>query len=254
MEFLSAGSFDKAAALVASLRGEHDLASQLNAFVIVIAQAASPGALASIRVEQEVAALAAAGTRAIAAAARQGVSAALARRLDEHGPLERANGRLAGHYWLLARRPADALASVARTLAAAPLLADALIIEGNAHLASGRRERARECFWRALRASPAEVALADIADEEVRALAYDAAELGLSPPEPWLPFVGLLEGIFHLSPESFAREPTPADLFSAALVRSRTATLRGTADIEARREMKRIAPGLFARLLEQGLI
>jgi tetratricopeptide (TPR) repeat protein len=254
VEFLSAGSFDKAAALVASLRGEHDLASQLNAFVIVIAQAASPGALASIRVEQEVAALAAAGTRAIAAAARQGVSAALARRLDEHGPLERANGRLAGHYWLLARRPADALASVARTLAAAPLLADALIIEGNAHLASGRRERARECFWRALRASPAEVALADIADEEVRALAYDAAELGLSPPEPWLPFVGLLEGIFHLSPESFAREPTPADLFSAALVRSRTATLRGTADIEARREMKRIAPGLFARLLEQGLI
>jgi hypothetical protein len=178
----------------------------------------------------------------------------VARRLDETGPLERAVGRLAGHYWLLAQRPAEALASVALALAESPLLADAFLIEGNARLAMDQRDGARECFRRTLRHSPADVRLADVDDADVRALAADAEELGLNPPEPWLPFVGLLEGVFRLSTEIFDRKPTPADRFATAILSSRAATSRGHADIEARREMKRFAPGLFARLLDEGLI
>ena len=76
----------------------------------------------------------------------------------------------------------------------------------------------------------------------------------LTPPEEWLPFVGLLMGVFAWSGDQFDREPTPADRFSAALARSRTATARGRADIEARRSMKQLAPRLFERLLEDGLV
>ena len=93
-----------------------------------------------------------------------------------------------------------------------------------------------------------------MADLEIQSLAADAEELELHPPEPWLPFIGLLNGVFPLSPETFDREATPVDRFSLALLRSRSATARGGIDIEARRELKRFAPKLFARLLQEGLL
>jgi len=251
---LGAGRFDLAAGEAQRIGREPGVAGALAALATRVTAAPSAQALAEESFDAVFAELETTGTAALADAARRGMQAAVARRLDEAGPASRAGGMLAAQYWLHARKPEKALESVGILLAAAPLCAEAHVLEGNAHLPSGNVERARESYRRALRAAPQDVRMADIDDEDVRALASEAADMELDPPEPWLPFVGIIGGVFAWKQDAFDREPTPADRFAAALGRSRTATARGAPDVEARRELKRLAPALFARLAEERLV
>ncbi len=254
VDSLAEGRFDAAASFLAGLEGEVELRREVDALAAQIAAAPTADDQAGLALDEAIERIEAVGTAALGAAVRRGLPAAVARRLDGAAVGARALGKLSAHYWLLSLQPAEALAAAERLLEAEPARADAWVLRGNALLATGDLASARRAWWRALRAAPLDTVVADIADDEVRGLVAETAELELAPPEAWLPIVGLLMGVFAWSGDPFDREPTPADRFFAALARSRAATARGRADIETRRSMKQFAPMLFERLLEEGLV
>jgi tetratricopeptide (TPR) repeat protein len=249
---LLAGRFDAAAAGAAALRGEQGVAAALAALAVAIAGCADAEALAGLDLAPLCAPLVQASAASLATAAARGRAALVARALGDR--LEaRAQGLLAASWWEAAGDPARALAALDLLLASRPHHAGALVLRGNALLRRGERARARDEYRLALRSAPASVSLQEIADDEVRLLALEAEELGLAPVEPWLPFVGLPGGVFALEAVLFERPPTPADRFEAALLACRASRAWGRIDVAARRELKGLAPKLFARLLEEGL-
>jgi tetratricopeptide (TPR) repeat protein len=253
IERLGDGQF-AAASLVAGRLDEVELGRAIDALAVQIAAAPSADELAGLQLDGVLARIGTVGTAALGAAARRGVPVVVGRRLDNAPAGTLAAGKSSAAYWLLADRPVEALAATERLLAVEPNCADALVLRGNALQAMGDLASARRSWWRALRVAPLDTIVADIADAEVRGLRSEAADMELTPPEAWLPFVGLVMGVFAWSGDELVRAPTPADTFSSALARSRTARAHGRADIDARREMKQLAPLLFARMLEEGLV
>lgn len=253
VEALSAGRFAHAAEASSALPGERAVAVALHALAAAASGCADGEALAGLDLAPLCAPLHAAAASALSSAAVRGRAAAVAQALASQHPRARARGELAATWWLAAEQAERAVAAVDLLLADEPHDAEALLLRGNSLHARGEVGRARLDYRHALRADARCVRLEQIADEDVRLLAPEAAELGLSPVEPWLPFVGLVTGVFPLLAFASDRPATAQDRFEAALLRCRASRAQGRIDVQARRELKGLAPALFARLLEDGL-
>jgi tetratricopeptide (TPR) repeat protein len=251
---LEAGRFADAAAAARLLRGEQPVALALDALAAEVAARPDAAALAGLELPPLCAPLSDAAASSLGSAAVRGRALLVATALESQNAEARAQGELAAVWWLAAGRPERAFAAFDALLAAQPHHSEALLLRANALHARGEVARARADYRLALRAAPERVRLDLVADAEVRLLALEAEELELSPVEPWLPFVGLLAGLFPLLATKLGRAPTPADRFEAALLRCREGRNGGRPAVESRRELKRLAPKLFAALLEAGLV
>lgn len=252
-ESLVAGRFEEAAAGAAALRAEQPLAAALGVLAAAVTGCVDTEALAGLDLAPLCAPLAAAGATALVSAAHRGRASLVARSLEQRDPEARAQGQLAAVWWEAAGSPAQALAALDLLLAGQPHQVEALLLRGNALYRSNESTRARADYRLALRIDPGRVRLEQLADEDVRLLALEAEEFDLAPVEPWLPFVGLLGGLFLLEASIFERPATAADRFEAALLQCRASRAWGRIDVAARRELKKLAPKLFARLLEEGM-
>ncbi len=253
-EALDAGRFAGAAAAASALRGEQPVARALAALTAEVAARPDAAALAGLDLLPLCAPLAVASASSLGSAAVRGRALLVATVLESQHAEARAQGQLAATWWLAAGRPERAFAAFESLLAEQPHHVEALVLRANALHDRGEVARARADYRLALRVRPERVRLEQVSDVEVRLLALEAEELDLVPVEAWLPFVGLLTGLFPLAAVVLDRAPTPADRFEAALLRCRGSRGGGKPDVEARRELKRLAPGLFAELLQAGLV
>lgn len=245
--------FAEAATRAQAFAGEAGLAGALGELARTVTTAPGVEGLAALDLTPHLDVIGGLSNASFTSALRRGQAVLVARRLEAEGPLAVAAGETAGHFWLLGGRPLDARRSLEDARRLAPYDVGVLVPLGNVLHLAGEHAGAREAFRQALRAAPEQVVLDRLLDEELASLVEETRELGLEPVAAWLPFVGFARGVFRPSPETFEREPTAADRFAAALLRSRLASSRGRPDVEARRELKRLAPALLALLLEEGL-
>lgn len=249
---LAAGAFGGAAEAAAGTRGEAALAKALRGLSERVAATRSPEDLARADLGAELARIGAVAPGDVVAAARRGVTASVARRCEALGPDGTVAGRLAPEWWEAAGYPEEAEQSAHRSLEREPAAPRTLLWLANHRYGEGEAFAARDVYRRAV-AAPGAVQPGKLADARVAALILDARDLELDPPGPWLVLLGILAELWSLHPVP-ARPPNPADRFHEALVRSREATARGQRDIAARREMKSLAPQLFAEFLSRGQI
>jgi hypothetical protein len=178
----------------------------------------------------------------LASAIVSGLYGAAAAALEQTAPGAVHEGRPAGWYWLKANRPDEAEKSLEATVALHNCRGVALVLLGNIAHDAREAAKARLHYRRAYITDPFKVPTDDIKDDAVKALLDDAQELQLRPPEPWVPLVGFARGVLPLVREMSIH--AEAARFQALLDR-RSA-------VEARKEMKALAPELFKLLMENG--
>ncbi len=153
-------------------------------------------------------------------------------------------GRPVGWHWLCAEEADKAKAALEKAVREKDALGVSLSILGNLAFREKAVVGARELYRRAFCEDPHGVSLETIADVEVQALFDDAQDLALDPPLEWVPMVGYAAGLFQLPAEPQGQGRCRE--FHAGLLDARRSP-----DVAHRRRMKRLAPQLFKRLLEE---
>jgi len=173
----------------------------------------------------------------------------------------------AGWYLLQADLWEAATRSLEATVQAYPLSGSFRFMLAQAHtrLAPGS-PTARAAYLAALLVDPASMLLEDVFDPDVRALAERVGELELAgQPQVWMAQVGLCEGVFDWDqlpgPPIWDGSGVPAGLsgqagasmaFLGVLQQHRLDTGRATWQVaEARRQLKQLAPRLYASCFER---
>lgn len=204
----------------------------------------SPADLA--RLADDGAALAAPGEGggALRAALLVGLHHLIARRAELEAPGALVNGRPAGWHFLLAGRVEEARTSLAATIARGEKEGLCCVLLGNLALSEGSSGVARSWYLQGFLRDPVGVPVDRIADPAIPELLDDAAELELTPAVAWVPLVGQARGLFGPTRE---RSVDPkVERFQTLLQESRSGSTR------VRRELKALAPALFALLRDEG--
>jgi tetratricopeptide (TPR) repeat protein len=166
-------------------------------------------------------------------------------------------GEPPGSFLLEVDLPDEAAESLYATLAVQPGSGRGALLLANALHRLKLDDEARDLYRRALRVAPFEVALEEVEDPEVRALADLGPQLGIPDDvRPWLPALGYLEDVLPFS----ALDPVPGAGFGDGtraydlLVAHRGARSPGE-KAAIRHDLRELCPGLhdalvFARKLE----
>ncbi len=165
------------------------------------------------------------------------------------------DGQPPGFYFLVAGDSSAARASLLRAIDRQPR-ARFFALLGDGEHGLGQGARARSLYLEALLHDPFDAAIELVVDEEVRTLPDLARnEMGLDEPVAWAAAVGAVTGVLPV--RRTTERPLP-DSDDGALARARAfvdalgrAAAGAGSGIAARKEMKRLAPGLFAAYVER---
>ncbi|HEY0480587.1 MAG TPA: hypothetical protein VGD37_23885 [Kofleriaceae bacterium] len=235
----------------ATIAAELDLARRLEQRLVEI-EAAFPGERPRLYL-----ALAHAATATATAAVRTALLRRAAGELRRQGPEALLDGKPASVLWLAAGDAEAASAAAADAVRHSPRARFLAYLADVEHRLD-HRTRARELYRQALALDPTDVDWDELADDDVRALPDIArTELELADGVAWAAPVGVVLGVLPIGdpPGDGATDPQSASeldrarRFLGAL--GRATRTRGPSMIEARREMRALAPQLLAAYLER---
>jgi hypothetical protein len=233
------------AQLVLEARGDEPA---LAAAVRVLAALVEGGSPDGAGVEHAVKEIVKIGPATVAWATRCGLSVVAARRLEEDGQWVAAS-----RCWEQARRPVDEERALRTAVTSRHMTGMACVLLGNL-LRDRDGPAARLAYREAFLLDAENVSVEDILDPLVRSTVEEAGSWVPLPTGPWVPVVGHAMGLWPFPHDLTKGDATEPARFLAALLASRTGTARGRPDVDARREMKRLAPKLFAYLMEEGML
>jgi tetratricopeptide (TPR) repeat protein len=244
-----AGRFDEAAARCASMPRERLLAVALKALAAHWATVRTPDDLLAPALEAIVHQVKSSGVDPLNRALERGLLLRTADLLLAHGPALLHEGRLAAD--LLREAGQTQRAADAYRLAQEAFPGRARIGRANALTSLGRGDEARSVYREAFLMAPEEAGLRAVDDPAVQAVVDAVEELEDEAHPRWVPVLGELDRLWPLPRAEDALDET-LRAFLGALVAARAAMRIGHPDVGARRELRRLAPRLFRRLLNEG--